>query len=658
MTIFKPALNTVARRVREGGVEAVLHLFERVDRTLLGFQGVNVVAWEQTLHGHAPAPSFTDGRTIWIERVCVEASVYGSSYDLLSLYGLNYHELAHVFYTPQIDFTSPAVEDRLRAASLNKEVFAKVYNMLEDQRIEKLLVARFARMRYYLMAAVSRYFFSLRQPSQVPSIGMNWQVHLCVAERRYIPAQFRAHTRQMMVDVLGKADTAKAESLIGRYCRLNIGDKVDVDSDAFQIVVRLAKLIESSDPVQLPTGCCSTDSAKVSVIATRKVRGVVKPQLPSKEEEDQEDAAALAEVGDPVDSDGDDGDDGDDAGVGGSSPGEEVDDSDELDDDSDGDKLGKKDGGKGETNGSDKKKGKGLGNRSSNPAYDAAKAMQEAMVAIVAKPEVQRDLKDVRRVVATALPNIPRVRYKRTTPVGSMLRKRRDDFVRVLSDYQDQVDPGWESGNSYGRINLNRVMQGDEYDTVFDSWREDRSDALDIEAYLLVDMSGSMASLMDAVSQATWVIRSALDTINAQVTVIGYETSASLLVTPGERAHANTYVTYPSGGGTEPSIALNRAAVALTESQHKHRIMIVLTDGQWVTPEKSRIHITAMRLAGVVTAMVFLDENGNYRMGRVDSAYRPPSHGCEHLTVIDQGLDLAKFTRQLMVDVIEKAVSR
>jgi hypothetical protein len=80
-------------------------------------------------------------------------------------------------------------------------------------------------------------------------------------------------------------------------------------------------------------------------------------------------------------------------------------------------------------------------------------------------------------------------------------------------------------------------MRGDDLDTIFDQWSEGQDDATEIECVILLDNSGSMSGSKETSAyRAMYAIKRALDRINANTTVITFNTATNVLYRADEKA--------------------------------------------------------------------------------------------------------------------------
>ena len=132
---------------------ALCRVYEQADRVLTGDPViVNVMP-------DGPAPAWSDGAAIYINSSEIEDMDLET---LTQVTGLNYHELAHHFYTPRkgTDLIKWVLDNDLMEST----------NILEDQRIETLLCARYPSVAPYLTSTVARWLATDKESVQVVDI--------------------------------------------------------------------------------------------------------------------------------------------------------------------------------------------------------------------------------------------------------------------------------------------------------------------------------------------------------------------------------------------------------------------------------------------------------------------------------------------------------
>lgn len=163
---YSRELRTEEEQERKVRLNALCRVYEQADRVLSGDPViVNVVE-------DGPAPAWSDGQTITINA----SSINDMDIETLTqINGLNYHELCHHLYTPRKGTTlvQHVLENDLMTA----------FNILEDQRIETLFVARYPSVAPFLVATCARWLAENKEEA----VGN----YLAVRGRRYLPVEIR-----------------------------------------------------------------------------------------------------------------------------------------------------------------------------------------------------------------------------------------------------------------------------------------------------------------------------------------------------------------------------------------------------------------------------------------------------------------------------------
>jgi Mg-chelatase subunit ChlD len=156
-------------------------------------------------------------------------------------------------------------------------------------------------------------------------------------------------------------------------------------------------------------------------------------------------------------------------------------------------------------------------------------------------------------------------------------------------------------------------MTGSEPDEAFDLWDEGREDAVDIEAVILLDNSGSMHWAMESASNSMWAIKRSLDKVNASTTVVTFADDARLLYSASEKAKVTKKYS-GTDGGTNVNQAIAYAKYVFANSTRAIKLLIVITDGEWYDSGFGDKTIAQLNKAGVITALGYIDNNIKYGM--------------------------------------------
>jgi Mg-chelatase subunit ChlD len=257
------------------------------------------------------------------------------------------------------------------------------------------------------------------------------------------------------------------------------------------------------------------------------------------------------------------------------------------------------------------------------------------------------DTEDSRRKT-NVVGEMPSWSWRKAYPSAVSIQASRR-FANELVTLKAEHDPGWLRKTSQGKVNVRQFMQGADFDEMFDQWSEGNQDVSDIECVVLVDSSGSMCDMMTPAYEAAWTVKRALDSINASTTVIQFADRGGWLYKASERAQAHIK-TAPQGvgGSTHPFSSLKAAKEILTNSPRAIKLLLVVTDGAWGSPQSCDQLIASMRTTGILTSLVFLTEpaeNVPYYLRGVDGGIAVDGHKCEfvhHLTNPLQIVDVAK----------------
>jgi len=633
----------------------MLSVFERADKTLSG-QKVSTAIVNEPRKG---APAWSDGQTITFN--AAKIGEVATTDDLIKITGLNFHELAHVMYTPRVK------------SWLGQEVANAgcwyVFNMLEDQRIETFMSARYLSTKAYFNMVVLK--FLLNDPS-------NWsEQHVLTYGRRYLPQKVRDEMQRRFKD---QKKVPRINSLIDRYRVLSFPAD---DREALAIIKEFKALLVQTDTTpEDPFGHDSKgcrpnitqgdaydqdqqDDTK-SWVDYRDEEQADQDDEESDDFDDSDDSDdwddAAGDAGDhdgaeadedadvsqedgqggAGDEEGDDSEEGNDSDDAGSDGAAGDDDDEESSSDSDssgqdgdrgGDELTDTDGsGSGDQSDSDSQQqsdggqsdsGKGAGTGSTGNHYgdltddEFEKAMQDVYNDIANQPDVRSDIKDKEKAIEKTVgksPSLAKLPHM-MTPITPDYRLAARRFAKELSRMWADADPAWDSHRASGRVNIQRAMHGHDIDTVFDAWEEGKQDANDIDMVMLVDYSVSMRTQMNDASKSLWAIKRAVEEIRGEVTVIGYDDKTpTVMYDRYEKASPTHYRRFMEGAYTDPAQALAEAYTILKHSRAKHRIVLILTDGAWGNYEVCNTLVKKINATTITTALGFLADDIDKRV--------------------------------------------
>lgn len=581
--------------------------------------------------GVAPAWSTSNTITFAEEDLADLGTVEG----VLSSKGLSLHEVCHILFTPR------SGTDIVRWVVDNGK--GRAFNALEDQRIETLMVGRFGDpVVPWLTAVVAQHLVS--KPEQLQT------AFPLIRGRKYLPLELRQACRDLYAH---QEDVAELSSIIDEYRLLLYPQDTQ---RGIELITRYAQLIKGIEP---EGGCSSKspdsyDSNADSRPISKRAQESARSKAEARDEEDDEDNF---DFGDPADSPADE-TDNEQSGAGDEADTNAEDESQNSSGNGDSDSDGApapstgSDTGSGSDSASDSspsasdaQPGDGAGNADADKLADLLNDILDEQVEKLAE-DLSKDIAKYNgeQELVGGNSSTPRIADFISGTVDETVVRASKSFGTELERLRAQFDPGWEREVSSGRINASRYLRGCELDEAFDRWSVGRDDAVDIEAVIVLDASGSMGGEREQrASNAMWGLKRALDRVGANCTVVtfqGYAGGERLLYKADEPA-STTVKRVQTGGGTEPIGALKYATRVLAESSRAIKVLFNVTDGEWSSSDESDKLIRTMRQAGVLTAMAYIAE---WEVG----ADKVPAHECEVVSHIANSSDLFVLGRQLV----------
>jgi hypothetical protein len=593
-----PLLTIDEQRVER--LRALARMFTQMNRTLSG-------VWtycEVENHGDNAPAAWNDGvkMTLNADRI----KTLHTQEDIVKVIGVDYHELGHIIVTPRqnSEFTRMLLK-REKDESLYG--LYRVFNMLEDQRLETFMVGMYPATVDYFVLMFMEYLTG--KPEQ-------WEYnHLLAHGRRYLPDDIRKEFRARFK---GSDKIAKeGEEIIDAFRFMVIDRNPAERKRAVDLVVRFYHVIR-----QLRQEKDAQDQGDPSGNAQEHTD---KPMVDGKAAStaEQESASEWAEFFESEEQEGAEG--------------------------------GEQGGSEGSGNGSGDI---GSGTMSKPSLQKALQAMRKE---IIKSEDVQGAIQNTRGILQRGdgktdnlLPQAGR-QYK---PIDNDMRLMANRTGKVFEELRADLDPGWHKYQSSGRINIARAMRGDEIDTVFDVWDEGIQDAADIECVILTDYSTSMRSHMDKVSQGMWVLKKSMEEVDAQTTVLGFSDTSIQVYSNEEKVLPDKYLTLGVEGGTDIIGCLEQAIRILGTTTRHHKLLLVLTDGDWndiyfsgADNATSLQYIDRMNQNGVITGLAYLGR----KSGAMD--YNERNH-CQIGTRITDPKDFVSFARDIVTVVMSKGAKR
>lgn len=621
------------RAIRLGTLARV---YQGADRILTGDPlQVNIV-------DSGPAPAWSDGASITLN------AEYISEMDLETLTqvnGLNFHELSHHLYTPRkgTPLVSWVIENNLFTT----------FNVLEDQRIETLLTARYPSIVPWLEASVLRYL------AETPMEAC--ANYLVVRGRRYLPVEVRQGFRdifykpELIPDIIRIVDEyrllafprdyERAKELITEFdkfvmknvdCTLSggpskCGHRSPIQKGRPEPGKAQEKDAQKAGRLGLPEGPYKPKDGlekqaleeAAKDLKTMQGPGNIetKPVKPKDENEiglTAEEALAMRE--------------------------DSIYAAPQI----------------------------GTGHMPSDGGIpdDLQETLSNALNKVYDSKEVRTDIKRKQKIVIGKSD-----KYDESGEIGkfdeaivpsaaiSIYRK----FANELQKLRDEAEPFWQKEVPSGRINIHRVMRGCEVDVAFDRWTE-QDDSADVEAVICIDRSGSMSSDRndELASTACWVIKRAFEQIDAPVTVYAFDTDTEVAYAKNEKAKKTRFKFIHGQGGTEPYDSLLLAEKVFLTSTKANKMLFVITDGLF-NVERNDDVIKRMSKRGILTSVVLIMSDREYKnmkernalsVAEIGKPVWELQHGAEIFGQVKTGADLIAFAKKVVIGAIRKRSRR
>jgi hypothetical protein len=598
------------RAVEAKKFDAIAGVYQVADRILTQSSVDVKIGNFNHLANNSGTPAWNDGKSIYFNTKVLKEL---TDETIVSLNGINYHEVAHIIFSPRLngEFCQKVIKQGLLTG----------FNILEDQRIETLLISRFPSTELPLTKAVLSYI--LENDSGGDSFPL-------IRGRRYIPVEIRKQISNEFAKVFGADFTNTIASLVDEYRTLAF----PVDSDrALEIIIEFSKLLNlpsnfgdeqvdelgeyEIESTPIPADTNGTPKCGEGMCGTRLPLKSGRNESGTKQKVQVEQAkAGDTEAESNADSDPDE------SGTGNQGTWAEK---------------------QFNPNAVDKEVSDEL-------AELVKSAIDDLMKSSVAKQEVRKVRSAIRASMAGVI-GCANANYT-THSVDMEYRTVAKAFSEELTELLIYNDPSWNMYNPTGKLNVQRTMNMDPNDinSIFDRW-DTGNDKFDIEAVILLDNSGSMSYIIKQAIQNAWVIKRAIEEIGGRVTMFVFDDNARLLYDGDDKADT-MYRAVGATGGTDPFKALIEAENILAESNRTTKLLFTVSDGQWNSQTKCEEVIQRINaLDGAVTnAVLLLSEYWQTRMTPTQLAEqaRDAQHKCQQVSVVYKSADLVGVARKLM----------
>ena len=544
--------------------------------------------------------AYNDGKSIVFNASLLEDI---DDNTIVSLHGFNYHEVGHIQYTPR------ANSELGQWVIQNK--YKRCLNILEDSRIERLLVAKYPATQPFLEASTLEYILK--------GDSSEWaSLFILITGRKYLDINIRQEIATRFAKNFGQALTITLADIIHEYRTLSFPKDYD---RAKRLIAEFSKYMgtdEDTPPPFMPTNGEGKCDGHIDRSMMKKGRAEsAKEQDRLQEKADRMEGSTKRETLD--DKPSDDAQQSEGAG-GGDSPITTKEVQDKMSDD-------------------DK----------------AIKDLINQQLSNLQNNEVvKRDTAEVRRAIMDneeMRSGVKSASYSNmSVSMTTSASARR--FAVELERLRIDNDPAWQLEVESGRLNVGRAMNADinNIDKLFDRW-EQGNDSNDIEAVILVDTSGSMGGRIHKTMETAWILKRGIERINGRVTVYKFNHDSRIVYKADDKAKSDEMRFCQTSGSTNPFKGLIEAERILNASRKGIKICFIITDGEWDSDDLNNQIISRMNNAGVLTQVVFIGglewykENHPEDYAKMIIRYR---HGAKFFKIVDDEKDIIAIAKDLV----------
>ena len=577
---------------RQNELDSIASVYQTADKIITG-EDISVSVTADT---EMKTTAMNNGKDIIYNASLIEDL---DSETITSLHGTNYHEVAHILFSPRAGST-------LGQFAKEQKVI-RSFNMLEEARIENLMIAKYPSTRLFLETAITSYLLK-DDPSE-------WgEAFPILTGRKYVDVDIRQAVADKFINKYGVDVAQRVQDIVHAYSSLVFPTDFTKAKD---LLTMFADIV-GRDTEQ--TDMKSGEHGERMVGAKGRPAGAKEQARLQKRAEQSQEPTELLQKG---------------QGVGGNSTEENTDTKQYTQDD---ERIAKK-----------------LNERMNEIKNDSAvkREVSETRKAISGNEDIKSIIKKAELLEMT--PSQVAVSYARR-------------FGTELERLVRNNDPMWDSRTPSGKLNISRTMNPDvnSIGEMFDQWNIG-NDNSDIEAVMLLDNSGSMGGYMTEVCQNAWIIKRGVETIEGSVSVFAFDHESKKIYDKTEPALPRKFRYINSRGNTAPFRTLIEAERILTASDKSIKILFMLTDGDWSDNEECDKVIKRLNQLGVLTCLVFLSDYTRWQ--DIINASKDPSnenhvyysrkisewrHGVKVFRAVTKPRDVLDVANDLVTSTLER----
>lgn len=574
----------------------LLNVVGRSTSAVLASEGLRVA---MKLKGDRNGTCFTDFKSITVQYL---ADITDPVNAAAEIRGIIYHEGGHLRFT---------IHPKELIGDLGGE-YHRIWNMLEDQRMERAVVWDSPRKASYFVPMVLNRVISFYESGSDKT-----NAYLFVLQRRYLPREIRQELRNRFVAVYGNDVAVTLEKISHTYCTTN--DRAVMRDSICKFVDVLKEISASISSIPSDGSHLHFNDKKASIPQSvpesnddnpSDLEATVVP-VPSTEQVDEPETAPSDSHSDDA-SDMGDAEDTDDDSVGGQSILDRWQDAEGDSDDQSGDSDQSGDGDK--TSASDDSADDRASKPSTKDSADNDESVDEPEDISISTgtgsgsggKSTETDEKSLEQLMKDAVNEAAQERNEdralqqdiRTwnehkgisglqkwvaTPLNdNALRQRGENLAADLvesfrAQFADRM-PAWKEQQTRGVLNVSRYITRKPGDREFwRQWTDADTPGTNMAVSLLLDHSSSMEWAEIDLSVTAYACKRACDDLGIPCTVTVWNTEAHLLWEAMEHASEVPYI--QAQNTTDPEKALR--ALHLNRCGKEEHLVIVMTDGAW-----------------------------------------------------------------------------
>lgn len=462
--------------------------------------------------------------------------------------------------------------------------YHRAWNILEDQRMEALVLDASPHIATYLSVLVLNHIVTASRSPRTEINGRAWPL---VAGRKYLPTSLRRSVKQAWaVDVPNGASANEVSAIVSDYCKA---------TTAGEMLACIVRLVEAMGGMDLPNNvdehgemegrwkrAGKNDEKGRKSLADQ---GAQADERDDDEEDEEDDSNAPSkddryEDGNPRAGAGDDDSDDDSEAEGGSGDDEADDDG---DDEAEGGSKGSSDSDDEDSADDSDESGESAGSEAAEPTFPEAaqEALDEVMDEITDSEESLEDLQAMNSAYHSDQGLLPASSFDRPNNDAEMVAKAHaivDDVVQSFRVATEDCAPHWETGQRAGVLEPIRYLTRQPGDLeIFRRYADDGDPGTDIAVTVFLDISCSMQGSGSALGAAAWAVKTACGQLDVDCDVNLFDTEGYTLWGTDEEPTCVPEIA--SAGGTDPCPAFD--ATLYAERSKKHHVVIIMTDGEW-----------------------------------------------------------------------------